>query len=121
MSQHLNTEIVRLQQQEIAARVRHAHHVQDLPTTASGPRRSVRSRVLKAAAAVSACLGIAAAVTTGGASATPKRASGDHASASQVSRVVRGLEAEGYTPWQCTTNGTRMHASGTNRFVDVVW
>jgi hypothetical protein len=77
--------------------------------------------VVKAVAAASACLAITAAVATGGANATPKPASSGHASASQLSREIRGLEAEGYVPWQCTTTGTRMYKSGTDRFVDVIW
>jgi hypothetical protein len=117
----MNIEIVRARQQEIAENARYAHHIHDLPDSGGRPRRSVRTRVLKAAAAVSACVAITAAIATGGANAMPKGASDAHVSTSQLNREIRGLESEGYVPWQCTTSGTRMYQSGTDRFVDVIW
>ena len=119
MSPHLHYEIVRVQQNEIAARTLHAHHTAELGVTAGRSRRSVPSRVGKAVVAIGVCL---AATTVSGALASPRPVrTGGHISASQLSRDIRALEANGYTPYQCTRNGTLMRNSRSGQFKLVSW
>lgn len=122
MSPYLHYEIVRVQQNEIAARTLRAHHAIDLRATAGRPRHPINSRVGKALVAVGVSLAAMATVTVTGAFASqrPVPTTG-HISASQLNRDIGGLEANGYTPYRCTRNGTLMRNSRTGQFMLVTW
>ncbi len=120
MSPHLNYEIARARQAEIAASVTRAHRL-DEPRVPDGPgRRSIRSRLGHAAVAVGVCIAIATAVTVTGASATQRPAkAGGHLSVTQLNRQIRALEAKGYVPASCTTRGTLLRdANGQSKTIN---
>ena len=119
MSRHLHYEIARARQQEIADRTTHAHHGRELHW-AGGPRRPVRQPLGRAVAALSVCLGIATAVTVGGAHANPSSAqSGGRVPAQQYAGEIRALEAKGYAPASCAIGGTLMRNYRTGRSMTV--
>jgi hypothetical protein len=119
---HLHYEIARSRQQEIATRVSRAHLLEESGPAAVGTRRSVTSRVGRAAAAISICLATATAVTVSGAHASQRPSqAGSHISGSTLSREIRALETKGYAPYQCTAKGTLMRDSRTGRFALVRW
>ena len=122
MSPHLHYEIVRIQQSEIAAHTHRAHHAADLRATAGRSRRPINSRVGKALVAVGVSLaGMAAVAVSGAFASQPPAPTGGHISASQLSRDISALQANGYTPYRCTGNGTLMRNSRTGQFKLVSW
>ena len=109
-------------QNEIPASTIHAHHAQDLGATDSRSRRSVKSRVGRIAAAAGVCLAATTAVTVTGAFASQRPVqAGGHVSAQQVNRQIRALELKGYTPSQCTRQGTLLLNSRTGKTALVSW
>ena len=119
MSPYLYHEIARARQRDLAARTVHAH---DLPQMhgAGGPRRALRQRLSRAAAALSVCLAVPIAVVATGAQANPSSMKhGSRVSAVQYATEIRALEAKGYVPASCTTAGTLMRNYRTSRSVTV--
>jgi hypothetical protein len=119
MSPHLQYEIVRARQQEIAARTVHAHHPRETHGTA-GPRRRAVQRLSRAVAALSVCLAVSIAATAVGAQPNPSSVKhGSRISAPQYATEIHALEAKGYVPTSCTTGGTLMRNARTGRYVTI--
>jgi hypothetical protein len=119
MSPHLQYKIAQARQQEITARSIQAHHAGEMHRTA-GPRRPLRQRLPQAVVALSVCLGVATAMTVGGAHAdASSMKSGGRVSAQQYAGEIHALEARGYVPAACTIDGTLLRNYGTGGSVIV--
>jgi hypothetical protein len=123
MSSHLHREIARARQDELAYRTVHAHHRHDAATpNPASPRRAVRRRLRRTAAALSLCLAAATAVTVTGADANPHAAKApSHASAQRFASETTALRAKGYVPEYCTVAGMLMRSYHTRQFALVKW
>ena len=123
MSSHLHHEIARARQDELADRMVHAHHRDDAATpNPSSPRRAVRRRLRRTAAALSVCFAAATAVTVTGADANPHPAkSASHVAAKRFASETTALRAKGYVPESCTVAGMLMRNYHTRRVALVKW
>jgi hypothetical protein len=120
MSTYLHYAIARAQQQEIDARVSHAHHAQDRPESSRRPRRGGKFRLGQAAAAIGACAAISTAlVATEAPASTPPGNHDTHFSAQRFNTEIRALERKGFVQYSCTLDGTEMRSPSTGQVVTV--
>lgn len=117
MSTYLHYAIVRAQQQEIDARVRHVRHAHDL---SGRSRRSGKVRLGMAAAALGTCAAFSTAFAASGAPAsTPSVHHDTHVSAGRFTTEIRALERKGFVQYSCTVDGTEMRSPSTGEVVTV--
>jgi len=118
MSPHLNAEVGRARQTEIAASTTHAQHMHE-PRIANGPAsRKSASRIRRGAAFAA---GLCLAVTGTGVATASTGSSSRHLSAGQLQYQVRQLEANGYMPTSCRVGSTRFYNARTHRFRTLEW
>lgn len=119
-SPHLYHQIARDHQQEIVDRAINSHRG-DVGETATNPRRTIKYRLVRAAAMLGVCGAAGIAVTASNAQSNqpPVRQHAVQFSAQQVERQIRTLEAEGYVPTSCTVSGTLMRNYSTGQSVTV--
>jgi hypothetical protein len=117
MSPHLNYQIARARQQEIASHAINSHHGDAMRRTGNR-HRSVRHRLAQVVTALAVCgaAGTVVAVSDAHPNQRPVR---QHISAQQMGREMRALEAKGYVPTACTVNGTLMRNYRTGQSVTV--
>ncbi len=117
MSPHLNAEVIRARQLEIAASAAHAHYRHELGAANDRPNRASTSRARRSAAvAVGLCLALAG---TGVASASA--GTSQHPTPGQLQSHIRSLEAAGYVPASCRVGSTRLFNPRTQRYATVSW
>ncbi len=116
MSPHLNAEVIRARQLEIAASAVHAHHRHELSAMSDRPRRFHVTRLRGAAVALGACLAV---VGTG--VATADAGASAHKSPGQLQYQIRSLEAKGYVQTSCEVGSTRMFNPRTRSYAKVSW
>ena len=122
MSPYSHYEIARARQQEIVSRALNSHYRHATRTTVSG-HRSVRHRLVQAAAALGTFVAAASAVTVSEAhsSQSPIKRQASHISAQQLAREIRAFEAKGFVPTACIVRGTLMRNYSTGQSVTVTW
>lgn len=120
MYSHLYTQMIRPEQEQIAARAID-QHVQAVRAVAASRRGGVR-RAGKAIAVFGVCAAVITGVAVSDASA---RQSGPqqriHVSAQQLQRETSALEAVGFVPTACEVGGTRMTNDRTNQSLLLPW
>ncbi|HTT28575.1 MAG TPA: hypothetical protein VMG37_09210 [Solirubrobacteraceae bacterium] len=117
MSLHINAQVVRARQTEIAASTAHPQHTHDVRVANGRAGSKSTSRIRRGAAlAAGLCLAV-----TGTGVATASTGSSKHLSAPQLQYHLRLLEAQGYKPASCMVGSTRMYSEKTHRFVMVKW
>ncbi|MGH2882417.1 MAG: hypothetical protein ACRDPA_06915 [Solirubrobacteraceae bacterium] len=117
MSPHLNAEVIRARQLEIAASAAHAHHRHELGAANDRPNRVSTSRARRGAAvAVGLCLALA-----GTGAATASAGTSQHLTPGQLQSHIRSLEAAGYVPASCRVGSTRLFNPRTHRYATVTW
>jgi hypothetical protein len=117
MSSHLNAEVIRAHQLEIAASTSRAHHLQELRGRTERTSRVSSSRVRRGAAlAAGLCLALA-----GAGVATASTGTSQSLTSGQLQYRIRALEAEGYVPASCIAGATRLYSARTHRWAEVKW
>lgn len=131
MYSHLYTQMIRTEQEQIAARAID-RHVQAVPAVAASRRAGVR-RAGNAIAVFGVCVATITGVAVSNASGQPgtqqrshvSAQSGAqqriHVSAQQLRRETSALEAVGFVPTSCEVGGTRMTNERTNQSLLLPW
>ena len=122
MSPQQNYEIARARQQEIVDQAVNPHRSHSRRTGVSR-RRTIRYRLVQAAAVLGVCGAAGSAVTVSAAHSNqrPIEQRAAHVSAQQIAREIRAFEAKGYVPSACTVSGTLMRNYSTGQSVTVIW
>ena len=117
MSLHINAQVVRARQTEIAASTAHAEHTHEVRVANGRANSKSASRIRRGAAlAAGLCLAV-----TGTGVATASTGSSQHLSTAQLQYHLRLAEAQGYKPASCQVGSTRLYNARTRRFVTVKW
>jgi hypothetical protein len=117
MSLHINAQVVRARQTEIAASTAHAEHSGEVRVANGRASSKSASRIRRGAAlAAGLCLAV-----TGTGVATASAGTSNHLTAGQLQFRLRELEAKGYKPASCMVGSTRMYSSRTHRYVTLAW
>jgi hypothetical protein len=120
MYSHLYTQMIRPEQEQIAARAID-RHVQDVRAVAASRRGGVR-RAGKAIAVFGVCVAAIIGVAVSDASARqPGAQQRIHVSAQQLQRETSALEAVGFVPTSCEVGGTLMTNARTNQSLLLPW
>ena len=120
MYSHLYTQMIRPEQEQIAARVSD-RHVQDVRAVAVSRRGGFR-RAGKASAVFGVCAAAITGVAVSDASARqPSAQQRIHVSAQQLQRETSALEAVGFVPTSCEVGGTLMTNDRTNQSLLLPW
>lgn len=120
MYSHLYTQMIRPEQEQIAARAID-RHVQHARTVAASRRGGVR-RAGKAIAVFGVCVAAITGVAVSDASARqPGAQPRIHVSAQQLQRETSALEAVGFVPTSCEVGGTLMTNARTNQSLLLPW
>jgi hypothetical protein len=117
MSPHINAQVARIRQTEIAAASARAQHIQELSIATGRAGRTPTSRIRRGAAlAAGLCLAV-----TGTGVATASAGTSGHLSAGQLQYRLRQLEAKGFAQTSCRVGSTRLYSAREHRFVTVKW
>jgi hypothetical protein len=117
MSPKLHIPLVRSRQDETVAST---HDADDPRAAAGGAPRTARYRVGQGVVTLGVGLAVAIA-TVNGIHPSPHAAkAGGHLSASVLASDIRTQEAEGYTAWRCTPQGTLLRDS-KGQFHTISW
>jgi hypothetical protein len=125
MSPHLQYEIARARQQEIASRAVNSHHSHAARTAANpnraNPNRRVKHRLGQVVATLGVLVAAGTAVTVSEARSNqqPMKLHAGHVSAQQHAREIRTFEGKGYVATSCTVSGTLMRNYNTGQSVTV--
>lgn len=120
----LHAQMIRTQQDEIAARASQRPNIQDIRV--AGSRSGwVRRRAGKSVAAFGVCLAAVAGVAVTDASARTSGGSAPvqriHVSSRQLQREMNALEAVNFVPSSCEVGGTRMTNYRTGQSLLLPW
>ncbi len=117
MSSHVNADVVRAHQTEIAASTAHAQHKHELRLANGRASRNPKSRIRRGAAiAAGLCLAV-----SGTGVATASTGNSQHLSAGQLQYRIRQLEAKGFEQTSCQVGSTRLYSARAHRSVTVNW
>jgi len=119
MYSHLYAQMIRPEQEQIAARAID-RHVQDVRVVAASRRGGVR-RAGKAIEVFGMCVAAITGVAVSDASAQSGAQQRIHVSAQQLQRETSALEAVGFVPTSCEVGGTRMTNDRTNQSLLLPW
>lgn len=131
MYSHLYTQMIRTEQEQIAARAID-RHVQDVPAVAASRRGGVRragNAIAVFGVCVAAITGVAVSNASGQSGAQQRihvsAQSGAqqriHVSAQQLQREMSALEAVGFVPTSCEVGGTLLTNARTNQSLLLPW
>lgn len=119
MYSHLYTQMIRPEQEQIAARAIN-RHVQDVPAGAASRRGGVR-RAGNAIAVFGVCVAAITGVAVSNANGQSRAQQRIHVSAQQLQREMSALEAVGFAPTSCEVGGTLMTNDRTNQSLLLPW
>ena len=122
MSSHLRAEMIRVHQDEIAARTVDSPHAHDVLKNVDRPRRTDVSRIGQTIAALGISLAVTATIAITGAHAKQGGGNaGARMSAAQLEQKFRKLQTEGWVQSSCTRGGSRLHNIRTGEYMTVSW
>lgn len=112
----LHAQMIRTQQEQIAARAIHRQEAQNVSAATACRSERVRRRAVTAIAALG--LGIAAATGVGISDASARQSGaqqGVHVSSQQLQREISALNSVGFVATSCEAGGMRMKDYSTNQ------